>query len=78
MGKISNGSHSWWWKSWWWGWWNDDNWIWVSTKRGKAFQFYKMEDPEKPVEYHRPWRARLVRRWSWNAPIASSTRKRLK
>lgn len=70
-----------WWawgsKSWRWSWGNGEANIWVSTKRGKAFQFYKMEDPDKPVEYARPWRARFVKKWSWNDPISTTTWKQL-
>lgn len=54
-----------------------DDWIWVSTKRGKALQFYKREDPDKPVEYKLPWRKRRVRRWSGAKPISTTTWKHL-
>lgn len=71
----------WAWWSWWskkkWSWWTEWPSIWVSSKRGKAFQFYKMEDPNKPVEYVRPWRARFVKKWKWYEPIKTTTWKML-
>lgn len=54
-----------------------DDWIWVSTRRGKAIQFYKREDIDKPVEYRTPWRKRWVRRWSWVKPISPTVWKHL-
>lgn len=59
-----------WWKS-------DDDWIWVTTRRWKSLQFYKREDPDKPVEYKLPRRKRWVRRWKWVKPISSTTWKHL-
>jgi hypothetical protein len=59
-----------WWKS-------QDESIGVSSRRGKSIQFYKREDPDKPVEYKIPWRKRWVRRWSWTKPIATTTWKHL-
>ena len=59
-----------WWKS-------DDDWIGVSSRRGKSIQNYKREDIDKPVEYKTPWRKRWVRRWSWQKPIATTTWKHL-
>lgn len=60
----------------WWGKWEDET-IWVSSKRGKALQFYKREDPDKPTEYKLPWRKRWVRRWSGVKPISTTTWKHL-
>ncbi len=59
-----------------WGKTQDDT-IGVSSKRWKALQFYKREDPDKPVEYRLPWRKRWVRRWSWVQPISTTTWKHL-
>jgi len=59
-----------WWKS-------GDDWIWVTTRRWKSLQFYKREDPDKPVEYRLPRRKRRVRRWKWVKPISSTTWKHL-
>lgn len=56
---------------------NDGDGILVTARRGKAFQFYKMEDPDKPVEYKLPWRKRWVRRGSWVKPISTTTWKHL-
>lgn len=60
-------------------WWSksQDDTIGVSTRRGKAIQFYKREDPDKPVEYKIPWRKRWVRRWSGVQPISTTTWKHL-
>lgn len=74
--------YSWWWTSpqskpssrWWW---NNDDWIWVSSRRWKSIQFYKREDPDKPVEYRLPRRKRWVKRWSWVKPISTTTWKHL-
>ena len=49
----------------------------VSSRRWKAFQVYKMEDPNKAVEYRLPWRKRWVRKWSGTKPIAPTTWKHL-
>ena len=71
---------------WWWEpldkkssgkWKKSDDWIWVTSKRWKALQFYKREDPDKPVEYKLPRRKRWVRRWKWVKPISSTTWKHL-
>lgn len=59
-----------------WGKTQDDT-IGVSSRRWKALQFYKREDPDKPVEYRLPWRKRWVRRWSWVQPISTTTWKHL-
>lgn len=59
-------------------WWTvKDDWIWVSTRRGKSIQFYKTEDIDKPVEYRLPWKKRRVKKWWWNDPIKSTTWKSL-
>lgn len=71
----------WWWAkpenkpSWWWK--AKDDWIWFSLRRWKALQFYKREDPDKPVEYRLPRRKRWVKKWSWVKPISSTTWKHL-
>lgn len=54
-----------------------DDWIWVTTRRWKSIQFYKREDPDKPVEYKLPRRKRWVRKWSWVKPISPTTWKHL-
>lgn len=56
---------------------SQDDTIGVTSRRWKAFQFYKMEDPNKAVEYRLPWRKRWVRKWSWTKPIAPTTWKHL-
>ncbi len=68
--KLDKKKSSKWWKS-------DDDWIWVTTRRWKSLQFYKREDPDKPVEYKLPRRKRWVRRWKWVKPISSTTWKHL-
>lgn len=60
-----------------WSHWDDDVSVWVSSSRWKSIQFYKREDPDKPVEYKVPWRKRWVKKWKWVDPIGASTWKRL-
>lgn len=71
---------------WWWKpldkkssgrWKKADDWIWVTTRRWKSLQFYKREDPDKPVEYKLPRRKRWVRKWKWVKPISTTTWKHL-
>lgn len=59
-------------------WWKQDqDTIWVSSRRGKSIQNYKREDIDKPVEYRTPWRKRWIRKWSWQLPISTTTWKHL-
>ena len=71
---------------WWWKklekkssgkWKKQDDWIWVTTRRWKALQFYKREDIDKPVEYRTPRRKRWVRKWKGVSPISTTTWKHL-
>lgn len=58
-------------------WQKKDDGVWVTTKRGKSIQFYKMEDIDKPVEYKTPRRKRWVNKWSWTKPMWSTMWKHL-
>ena len=58
-------------------WKKQDDWIWVTTRRWKALQFYKREDIDKPVEYRTPRRKRWVRKWKGVSPISTTTWKHL-
>ena len=58
-------------------WQKKDDGVWVTTKRGKSIQFYKMEDIDKPVEYKTPRRKRRVNKWSWTKPMWSTMWKHL-
>ena len=60
-----------------WSWQKKDDGVWVTTKRGKSIQFYKMEDIDKPVEYKTPRRKRRVNKWSWTKPMWSTMWKHL-
>lgn len=70
-------SSSWKKSSWNFAWNQQDDGVWFTLKRGKALQFYKREDIDKPVEYKTPWRKRWVKRWSWVKPISTTTWKHL-